>query len=94
MNAPRPAKLAFLTCPAPDVYLLNLRVEGEDFYRLEISKAQLDNMVVDGVAIALRALDVRPRSARLGLESFAPPVPDVETLKIMLAAVDLKDKCE
>ena len=30
-------------------------------------------------------------SVRLGPESFAPPVPDVETLKIVRAAVDLKD---
>jgi hypothetical protein len=55
MTDPRPAKLAFLTQPAPGLYLLNLRVEGEDFYRLEISKGQLDNIVVDGANMALRA---------------------------------------
>ena len=60
MNAPRPAKLAFLTCPGPNVYLLNLRVEGEDFYRLEISKAQLANMIVDGAAMALRKEPTSP----------------------------------
>jgi hypothetical protein len=85
------ARLAFLTCPSPDVYLLNLRVEGEDFYRLEISRAQLANMVVDGAAIALRLAQTSPR---LGPESFAPPVPDIETIDVVRAAVDLKDKGE
>lgn len=64
MTAPRPAKLAFLTCPAPGIYLLNLRVEGEDFYRIEISKAQLGNIVVDGAAMAFR------ESTRLGPQSI------------------------
>lgn len=33
-------------------------------------------------------------SVRLGTESFAPHVHDLETLKIVRAAVDLKDKGE
>jgi hypothetical protein len=74
MNTPRPAKLAFLTQPAPGVYLLNLRVEGEDFYRLEISKGQLANIVVDGAGMALRA-----PSTRLGHESLSPIGPYTET---------------
>lgn len=56
MIAARTAKLAFLTCPAQGVFLLNLRVEGEDFYRLEISEAQLANIVVDGAGMALRPM--------------------------------------
>jgi hypothetical protein len=55
MQPPKPAKLAFLTQPAPNVYLLNIRVEGEDFYRLEISNGQLANIIVDGAAMALRS---------------------------------------
>jgi hypothetical protein len=65
MTEAKPAKLAFLTQPAQGVYLLNLRVEGEDFYRLEISRAQLANIVVDGAGMALR-------SVRLGAESLLP----------------------
>lgn len=63
MTTARPAKLAFLTQPAPGVYLLNLRVEGEDFYRLEISRAQLGNIIVDGAGMALRDCG-RPVSRR------------------------------
>ena len=33
-------------------------------------------------------------SVRLGLESLTPLIPDIETLKIVRAAVDLKDKGE
>jgi hypothetical protein len=71
VSAARPAKLAFLTQPAPGVYHLNLRVEGEDFYRIEISKAQLANIVVDGAGMALRSI-------RLGPESLVTSGPYVE----------------
>jgi hypothetical protein len=54
----RQAILAFLTQPAPGTIYLNLRVEGEDFYRLEISEGQLANIVVDGARMALRSMPI------------------------------------
>ena len=54
MKDARQAKLAFVTQPAPGIYHLNLRAENEDFFRLQITKEQLSNMVLDGAAIVLR----------------------------------------
>lgn len=71
MSEPRAAKLAFLSEPAPGLYLLNLRAEGEDFYRLEISRGQLVNIAIDGVRMALQ-------SVRLGPESLLPSGPYTE----------------
>lgn len=48
------AKLAYLTTPSPNVYVLNIQVEGEDIQRFEISKAHLINISVDGINMALR----------------------------------------
>lgn len=47
------AKLAYLTSPAPGVFVLNLQIDGE-FSRVEISKAHLANILIDGTAWALR----------------------------------------
>ncbi len=58
MTAPSLAKLAFLTEPEPGVYLLNLRAEGGEFYRLRISKGHLENFVMDGSRIAFRKFGV------------------------------------
>jgi hypothetical protein len=56
MNTPAPsAKLAFLTEPSPGVFHLNLRVEGSDFYRIEISRGQLSNFIIDGSRMALHS---------------------------------------
>jgi hypothetical protein len=55
MSDIRPAKFAFLTQPEPGSYLLNLYVEGEEFYRLQITRDQLSNIVVDGARMALFA---------------------------------------
>lgn len=57
MTEPRTAKIAYLTNPAPGVFLLNLQLEGE-FQRVEITKAQLGNILVDGTAMALRATEL------------------------------------
>jgi hypothetical protein len=47
--------MAYLTQPAPGVILLNIQIDGGEFQRVEITKAQLGNIIVDGAAIALRA---------------------------------------
>jgi hypothetical protein len=48
------AKLAYLTSPAPGVFVLNYQVEGDGIARVEISKAHLANILIDGTALALR----------------------------------------
>ena len=49
------AKIAYLTSPAPNTYVLNIQVEGrEDLERFEISKAHLTNIIIDGTSWALR----------------------------------------
>jgi len=53
------AKYAFLTTPAPGVYLLNFqRVGDAEIQRIEISKAHLANIVIDGASFALRETSV------------------------------------
>lgn len=49
------AKLAFLTSPAPGRYMLNIQTFGSDeLIRVEIGKAHLVNILVDGVSSVLR----------------------------------------
>ena len=49
------AKLAYLTTPAPDRYILNIQPFGsDDLFRFEIGKAHLANILIDGCALALR----------------------------------------
>ncbi len=49
------AKLAYLTSPAPNVFVLNIQEDGnEGIERVEISKAHLANILIDGAALALR----------------------------------------
>lgn len=49
------AKLAYLTTPSPGRYMLNLQICGSDeFIRIEIGKAHLINILIDGTAYALR----------------------------------------
>jgi len=49
------AKLAYLTSPAPDRYLLNIQAFGSDeLLRFEIAECHLANIVVDGASFALR----------------------------------------
>lgn len=49
------AKLAYLTTPAPGVFVLNIQPTGSDeISRFEISRAHLTNILIDGTALALR----------------------------------------
>lgn len=50
------AKIAYLTSPAPNVYILNFQEDGaEGIFRLEISQCHLANIIVDGASFALRS---------------------------------------
>ena len=52
MTDTRKAKLAFLSQSEPGVFVLNLRFETDDpLLRVEISRAQLGNAVVDGAVM-------------------------------------------
>ena len=54
------AKLAYLTTPAPGVFVLNIQPEAsEGVWRFEISKAHLANILIDGTALALREASTR-----------------------------------
>lgn len=49
------AKLAYLTTPAPGRYLFNFQAFGSDeLISVEIAKAHLINILIDGTAYALR----------------------------------------
>lgn len=55
------AKLAFLTSPAPNRYLLNIQKFGSDVTeQIEISEGHLANIIVDGASFALRKNRVQP----------------------------------
>jgi len=47
------AKLAFVTQPGPGLYELNID-DGNKFQRIQISKEQLGNLIVDGSQMILR----------------------------------------
>lgn len=49
------AKLAYLTTPGPDRFILNIQPFGStDCLQFEISKAHLANIVIDGASLSLR----------------------------------------
>ena len=49
------AKLAYLTTPGPDRFVLNIQPFGsDDILRFEIAKAHLANILIDGASLALR----------------------------------------
>lgn len=49
------AKIAFLTSPAPNRYILNFQKFGCDgIEQIEISEGHLANIIVDGASFALR----------------------------------------
>lgn len=56
MTVPEKANLFYLTQPAPGVFMPNIQI-GETFQRVEITKAQLANVLVDGAAMALREIE-------------------------------------
>lgn len=49
------AKLAYLTTPGPDRFVINIQPYGsDDLLRFEIAKAHLANILIDGASLALR----------------------------------------
>jgi hypothetical protein len=49
------AKLAYLTTPGPDRFVLNIQPFGsDDLIRFEIAKAHLVNILIDGASLAFR----------------------------------------
>jgi hypothetical protein len=55
MTDPLKAHIAFLTSPAPLVYLFNYQEEGkEGITQVEITQGHLANIVIDGASYALR----------------------------------------
>ena len=59
------AKIAYLTSPAPNTFVLNIQPEGEeDVRRFEITKAHLANIVIDGAALSLRENRVQPTASQ------------------------------
>lgn len=49
------AKIAYLTTPGPDRYVLNFQLFGsENLQSIEISKGHLANIIIDGTSLALR----------------------------------------
>lgn len=60
------AKLAYLTTPAPGVFLLNFQVDDAACtpVQFEISKAHLANILIDGTALALRELHRVPAASQ------------------------------
>jgi len=49
------AKLFYLTSPAPGSYLIHYQLSGSDVLTsVEIAKAHLANVVIDGASFALR----------------------------------------
>jgi len=56
----RKAKLAYLSTPQRGIYVLNLQPEGSDeLISMEVSKAHLSNIIIDGTTLALRDVDNR-----------------------------------
>lgn len=48
------ARIAYLTSPAPNVYLLNFQLEHGVESSIEISEGHLANIIIDGASFALR----------------------------------------
>ena len=64
------AKIAYLTSPAPNVFILNYQEEGkEGIERVEITKAHLANIVIDGASYALREASKTAFPASPAIES-------------------------
>ena len=48
-------KIAYLTTPGPDRFVINIQTFGsDDVQSFEISKHHLANILIDGTALALR----------------------------------------
>jgi hypothetical protein len=48
------ARIAYLTSPAPGMFLLNFQIENGVELSIEVSKGHLANILIDGTALALR----------------------------------------
>jgi hypothetical protein len=49
------AKIAYLSTPGPDRFVLNIQTFGsDDLQQFEITKAHMINILIDGTALALR----------------------------------------
>lgn len=56
------AKIAYLTTPGPDRFVLNVQPVGSDeIQQFEITKAHLANIIIDGTSLALREAFVHHR---------------------------------
>jgi hypothetical protein len=55
--------LAYLTTPAPGVFILNIQTAGNgETHQFEITKAHLANIIIDGASFALReSLERKPQ---------------------------------
>jgi hypothetical protein len=52
------AKLAYLTSPAPDRYVLNFQSSHGVNFAVEISRAHLANIIIDGASFSLRETSI------------------------------------
>ncbi|WP_156795562.1 hypothetical protein [Bradyrhizobium icense] len=53
------AKIAYLTTPGPDRFVFNFQAFGsEELQSIEISKAHLANIIIDGTSLALRETSI------------------------------------
>lgn len=63
------ARLAYLTSPAPGVFLLNFQSADSDaVLSVEIARAHLANILIDGTALALREYPHRVPAASQGMQ--------------------------
>ena len=69
------AKLAYLTSPAPNRYVLNIQPFGSDLIsHIEISEGHLANIVIDGASFALRKNRVQPTPTEMSANERAASV--------------------
>jgi hypothetical protein len=53
------AKLAYLTSPAPNRFVLHIQIDGQyDSLAFEISRAHLANIIIDGASFSLRETSI------------------------------------
>lgn len=52
------AKIAYLTSPGPNRYVIHLQAFGGELVSYEISKGHLANIIIDGAAFSLRETSI------------------------------------
>jgi len=66
------AKLAYLTSPAPNRFLLNFMPEdGTAVFQIEISRAHLANIIIDGASFSLRENSINRVPEHPGAQEIA-----------------------